>query len=103
MCTSSQPSQNHSAMDSSPVRTSGLPGSFPIIAAVAVDYCKLSCVIHPRTVGNVIWTIVILAAIAVAAYFLIPIIGGWISGGMGARDTMGRPSSMDIKDNLPKK
>jgi hypothetical protein len=57
--------------------------------------------IHPRTVGNIIWSIVVIAAICVAAYFLLPIIGDWMSSGMEKRDTMDRPSSMDLRDSLP--
>lgn len=60
-------------------------------------------VIHRRTVSNYIWTAIVLIGIAVAAYYLLPVIGGWMSSGMGKRDTMGRPSSMDVRDNLPSK
>ncbi len=57
--------------------------------------------VHGRTVSNFIWTVVVLAGIAAAAYYLLPMIGGWISDGMGHRDTMDRPSGIDLRGELP--
>jgi hypothetical protein len=59
--------------------------------------------VHGRTVSNFIWTVIVLAGIAAAAYYLLPIIGGWISGSMGHRQTMGRPSGIDASGGLPNK
>ena len=59
--------------------------------------------IHPRTVSNIVWTVIVIVGIAAAVYFLLPVIGGWMNSGMKSRDTMDRPSSMDVRDNLPNK
>jgi phosphotransferase system glucose/maltose/N-acetylglucosamine-specific IIC component len=69
------------------------------------DESAVQClaVIHPRSVSNFIWTVLVLAAIGAAAYFLVPMIGKWMSSGMTGRETMNRPSGMDVRDNLPNK
>ena len=96
MCTRRSRGQNHSAMDSQALRARLLSRS----SETAVDCLT---VIHPRTVSNFIWTFLVLAAIGYAIYFILPIIGKWMNSGMGSRDTMDRPSSMDVRDSLPKK
>ena len=58
--------------------------------------------IHPRTVTNFIWTVVVVAGVAAAVYFLLPVIGGWMNKGMNDRETMNRPSAIDLRDDLPK-
>jgi len=57
--------------------------------------------VHGRTVSNFIWTVIVIAGTVAAAYYLLPIIGDWISSSMGHRETMHRPSGMDIRDQLP--
>jgi len=59
--------------------------------------------VHSRSIGNFIWSVVVIAGIAAAAYFLLPVIGGWISDGMGHRRTMDRPSGIDVRGELPNK
>ena len=96
VCTRRNRSPNHSAMDSQALRNPHRPRSdeSPV---------ESTTVIHRRTVSNYIWTAIVLIGVAVAAYYLLPVIGGWMSSGMGKRDTMDRPSSMDVRDNLPSK
>jgi hypothetical protein len=59
--------------------------------------------VHSRTISNTIWTIIVIAGIAAAAYYLLPMIGGWIGDGMDHRETMNQPSSMDVRGQLPNK
>ncbi|MEO7453376.1 MAG: hypothetical protein ABIV13_01280 [Fimbriimonadales bacterium] len=58
---------------------------------------------NPRTLTNYVWSVMVLAIIGVAAYFLVPIILDWMSSGMEKRETMDRPSSLDLRDSLPSK
>jgi type II secretory pathway pseudopilin PulG len=58
---------------------------------------------NPRTLINYVWSVVVLAIIGIAAYFLLPIIGNWMSEGMGQRDTFDRPTALEQRDNLPSK
>jgi hypothetical protein len=54
-------------------------------------------------VSNIVWTVIVIVGIGAAIYFLLPVVGDWMSSGMKSRDTMDRPSSMDVRDNLPNK
>jgi hypothetical protein len=58
---------------------------------------------NPRTLANYVWSVMVLLIIGVAAYFLVPIIIGWMSSGMEKRDTMDRPSAIGLRDSLPTK
>lgn len=58
---------------------------------------------HRRTVGNVIWSLIVLAGIVAAAYYLLPAIGNWMTDEMDHRQTMHRPSGMDVSGELPAK
>ena len=58
--------------------------------------------IHRRTISNTIWSLVIIAGLGAAAYFFLPGLGDWLRSAMGSRDTMNRPSSVDVRDQLPR-
>ena len=58
--------------------------------------------IHRRTISNTLWSLVIIGALGAAAYFFLPGISDWLSNTMGNRETMNRPSSIDVRDQLPK-